>query len=1080
MISIAYIKTLCYFNTFNNGLDVYNHSMVKNFSISGENEKTLITASVRNREDMEYEVRINYDSVHDRVTDNFCNCLAFESFSGICKHCVATLLHFFYSSRNKAISDNPFLAANRYRPEVKNTTNLRMQDLLRRCSEKRAGVGMNDDTFGRVKLVPYMSINGSQIQVEFKLGVEKLYVLKNVNQFGIMLHNNEKFSYGKSLSFLHTKEAFAPEYRRMVEFAYNYALKKNPQGRYNYYQREERKISLYSIEISAFFDALGTNELWVSLDGLNYESFTLTEETLPRQISVKGGEDGLWLELKSVFGIKGNDEYIYMDRGKIYRIPMDCMEEVRDFMNCIAMIPEHRAFIAKADYRSFCTGLWPSLQRHFEMKVENFEPDEYMPPQATYEIYLDSPQKKMLSCKLMALYGDEKYNVYSSENRERRDPESENAVKSVIGRYFEAYDSRALLLITADNDNIYELLDHGIENMKKIGEVYVSDAIKKLKIEAAPKVSVGVSVNGNLLDFQIDSGYMSMSELAQILSGYDRKKKYYRLKNGDFVNMDSDSLNELMVLTKNLHLSSADLRDNHVRLPKYRALYMDAELDELENLRPVRDYGFNRLVDDIKTVEDNDFSIPDALKTVLRDYQKTGFNWIKALCANGFGGILADEMGLGKTIQVISFILSATLEGDTGGLNSLIVCPASLVYNWKNEFERFAPGLKTLVISGNASERKILLSEGNSDTVYITSYDLLKRDLEEYDDLDFFCQVIDEAQYIKNHNTQVARSVKLIKSGFRLALTGTPIENRLSELWSIFDYIMPGYLYGYKSFRTEYELPIVAQEDENVALKLRKMISPFILRRLKKDVLKDLPDKLEENMVVRMEGEQKKLYDARLMRLKLSLDKKTEEEFKQSKIEILAELTGLRQLCCDPALVYEDYKGGSAKLDMCIDMVKNAVDEGHKVLIFSQFTSMLEIIEGRLKEEEVKYYELTGATPKEKRQSLVSSFDVDEVPVFCISLKAGGTGLNLTAADIVIHYDPWWNVAAQNQATDRTHRIGQTNVVTVYRLVVKDTIEERILELQEKKKDLSDRIIGGEGSDFNGSFTREELRDVLG
>ena len=343
----------------------------------------------------------------------------------------------------------------------------------------------------------------------------------------------------------------------------------------------------------------------------------------------------------------------------------------------------------------------------------------------------------------------------------------------------------------------------------------------------------------------------------------------------------------------------------------------------------------------------------------------------------------------------------------------------------------------------------------------------------------FAIEVIDEAQYIKNPVTQAANSVKEIHASFKLALTGTPIENRLSELWSIFDYLMPGFLYSYNRFRNDMEIPIVSAGDENKMQRLRRMIRPFVLRRLKTDVLKDLPEKIEENVFSRLEGEQSALYHAHVQKMKIMLEKQDDADFAKGKIEILAELTRLRQICCDPALVFEGYGGESAKMETCMELVAGAVASGHKILLFSQFTSMLDHIREQFEKSGISYYMLTGSVSKEKRMRMVEDFNKDDTQVFCISLKAGGTGLNLTAADIVIHYDPWWNVAVQNQATDRAYRIGQKNVVTVYKLVTEGTIEEKIIEMQEKKKQLADNVLGGAGME-SGSFSREELLELLG
>ena len=408
------------------------------------------------------------------------------------------------------------------------------------------------------------------------------------------------------------------------------------------------------------------------------------------------------------------------------------------------------------------------------------------------------------------------------------------------------------------------------------------------------------------------------------------------------------------------------------------------------------------------------------------------------------------------------------------------MCPASLVFNWKSEVERFAPVLPVYAAAGGAGERKQLLEQAMREKkgVIITSYELLRRDIDIYTGMDFACEVIDEAQFIKNHSTQAARAVKQVPAGFRLALTGTPVENRLSELWSIFDYLMPGFLFSYSRFREELETPIVSREDEETAVRLHKMIRPFVLRRLKKDVLTDLPDKIEKPMMAVMEGEQSSLYDAHVQRLIAVLTKQTDQEFAGTQIQVLSELTKLRQICCDPGLLFDGYEGDSAKTRLCMELIRNAAEGGHKVLLFSQFTSMLERLKSALAKEKISYYTLDGSTPKVRRMELVESFNKDDTQVFCISLKAGGTGLNLTAADIVIHFDPWWNVAVQNQATDRAHRIGQRNVVTVYKLIAKGTIEEKITALQEKKKALADSILGGEEMG-RASFTREELMEIL-
>ena len=534
-------------------------------------------------------------------------------------------------------------------------------------------------------------------------------------------------------------------------------------------------------------------------------------------------------------------------------------------------------------------------------------------------------------------------------------------------------------------------------------------------------------------------------------------------------------------LGEGLDLDSKKLASGHLSLPGYRAFYLDSLFKEGPGITFYRDQLFKAVVRGMKAVEDSDFAVPSCLQTVLRGYQKLGFRWLRTLDSYGFGGILADDMGLGKTVQMIALFVDEYASGKDAGAKerSLIVCPASLVYNWENEFQKFAPMLKVQAVAGTAQEREeVFASLDEGCQVLITSYDLLKRDMKHYESMSFRFQVIDEAQYIKNAATQSARAVKAIRARTRFALTGTPIENRLGELWSIFDYLMPGFLFTYARFKKIYESPIVRESDPEAVSNLKRLIGPFVLRRVKKDVLKELPDKLETAVYSRLQGQQKELYTANAAKLKEELESGGDAVYEKGKIQILAELTRLRQICCDPALCYENYRGGSAKLETCMDLIRNGVNGGHKILLFSQFTSMLRIIEKRLSQEEIACYTLTGSTPKEERLRMVDSFHTDPVPVFLISLKAGGTGLNLTAADMVIHYDPWWNVAAQNQATDRAHRIGQEKQVSVFKLITKGTIEENIMVLQESKKNLADQIIA-EGAVSLSSLTREDLVKML-
>ena len=379
-------------------------------------------------------------------------------------------------------------------------------------------------------------------------------------------------------------------------------------------------------------------------------------------------------------------------------------------------------------------------------------------------------------------------------------------------------------------------------------------------------------------------------------------------------------------------------------------------------------------------------------------------------------------------------------------------------------------------------ERKKLIEEMENYDLVITSYDLLKRDIEIYKEKNYTFKYIiaDEAQYLKNSNTKNAKAIKEIKAETRYALTGTPIENSLAELWSIFDFIMPGYLFTYRKFKNIYETPIVKEQDEQAMAKLKMLIEPFVLRRNKKEVLTELPEKTVTVLSNEMNEEQQNLYLTYLVRAKQEIAEKVEMDgFENSQMQILAALTRLRQICCHPSLFVEGYNSGSSKLEQCIEIIEEAINGGHKILLFSGYTSMFEIIEKELKKRSIEYFKLTGATKVDERMKMVDEFNENSnIKLFLISLKAGGTGLNLTGADMVIHYDPWWNISTENQATDRAYRIGQKNNVQVYKLITKNSIEEKIYELQEKKAKLADSMLDTKTTFIN-KFSREEIMKLF-
>ena len=1074
-------------------LEIYTYEDENPYGDEEVNIHTLVRGSNRNNYDV--DVTMCYDDF-DKITDVscYCDCPAFLAYDGPCKHCVATMLYimnhedtifstssseddFFEDMENDSGSSHT--AASASRTILQPQTDSSMQQILRHFGNQENWMITDSSLMGKIHLEPTLHLDYHDLSVSLRIGQEKMYVVKNIPELVQHVLHTEYHSYGKNLAFVHQLQAFDQKSRGLMEFFirqfedYNY-----------WYASDTRSFSLRNELLDAFMDTIA--ESGTLLDPSTQKQklwFVEKEDTYHKNLQIIAEKGGIRLRLESVPSVSSRDwNYIFRDY-KIYRTSRRTHEAINLFEDRMSGWCQGESFIAESDLPLFTREMLPELEKHYQITMSGFTPSDYLPDDVAFRLYLDLPQKDIITCDLVADYGAEhEYHVFQSDSRrQNRNIREEAKAASMISGYCNATDDLTGLPAIAEDDSlIYDFLTHGLEECETVADVYISDRLKKIQVIHPPKVSLGVSLNGNLLDFNLESEGMSLEQLAFLLSKYDRKKNFYRLKSGQFVNMEAGNLETLAQLQQGLMLSEDQLASGHITLPKFRALYLDAQLKDDESVSFNRSREFREMIRNMRTVEDSDFEVPDQFIKILREYQKKGYLWLETLYANGFGGILADDMGLGKTLQVIVFLYAHYIEKRESSAKTLIVCPASLVYNWAQECEHFAPELPVCTIAGTAGERQKMLTELYADTgcILITSYDLLRRDIALYQNISFDYQIIDEAQFIKNATTKVAQAVKQIESQFRLALTGTPVENRLGELWSIFDYLMPGYLFSYSRFREELELPIMQQNDEDALHRIQKMIAPFILRRLKKDVLKDLPDKLEKNMYAPMTGEQKELYQAHTQRLQLLLAKQSSEEFNHSKLQILSELTKLRQLCCDPALLYENYTAGSSKLDLCIDLIQNATEGEHKILVFSQFTTMLDGIAARLKKENIPFYLLTGSTSKQERIRLVTAFNQNDIPVFLISLKAGGTGLNLTAADIVIHYDPWWNTAVQNQATDRAHRIGQKNRVLVYKLISKNSIEENIVKLQEQKAELAEQILGGD-SLGNPSFSKEELLELL-
>ncbi len=1055
-----------------------------------DGELTIANASIvsQTNPNERYRTMVAFDEEGGFVDDYSCTCPAAFQYQGLCKHAVA--LAFDFDERPDA-----YAGFRRDRAACSSdciTAFMNRAEQLERDAVADASVDVLCEfvvEYGQWSLGLRVSCEGAT------------YVVKNISEFCKRVEDGAYFSYGKKLAFAHVPSRFTQRGRVIVGVVRGIVDAHRASTLASSWRYVSpsigRVVALCEHELVEVLNALGDDSFSIRGDDGIAPSLTLAhvvdadpEISLSLCASSRGGftverANRIWL------ASDGSELFVWLGESEVYRCSCD-FAKCADFLRGVYASEESKPFVALRDMPAFCATALPSIEKRLRVDLPP-EVEKYRPVDCSLEFFFDK-DKTNVTLVTQAAYGSVHHILVgdagegadadqsgqdSQEVLPVRNAKLEARARSLSLRYF----SDAGTLALAEGEDVAALLFGGLAQFREMGTVFTTPAFDRLIRDTKPRVTMGVSLSGDLINLTIDSGDLPASELSSLLSSYRARKRYHRLRSGAFVSLKDADLSQLDRLASDLGLTSKDLSSGHVLLPAYRAFYLNEEAD-LD-----RDRDFTRYIEHFKAVDEANYEVPPSLAGVMRPYQEEGFRWLSARCDAGFGGVLADEMGLGKSVQLIALLL-ARKSADRQA-PSLVVCPASLVYNWTAEFERFAPELSVVAVAGGASERRAARAAAfrgaDRPDVLVTSYDLLRIDADDWSSRQLFVCALDEAQYIKNPAALTTRAVKSLQAQYKFALTGTPMENRLSELWSIFDFLMPGLLGSYARFREHFESPIVGG-DADMAGRLQSIVGPFMLRRLKSDVLSDLPEKLESVVYANLGGEQRKLYDAHEQRLReeLTAQRKFRKERAAaraagkpvSNVEVLAEITRLRQLCCDPRLVYENYRGPAAKLDAIVDLVSSAVEGGEKTLVFSQFTSFLELIAERLRKAGISHYSITGSTPKKERVRLVDAFNEDDTPAFLVSLKAGGTGLNLTGASVVIHADPWWNAAAQSQATDRAHRIGQTRVVSVQKVVAKDTIEERIVRLQQTKSELAEQVVGAGGTSL-ASLSADDLYELL-
>ena len=1048
-----------------NGREYFSNSKVKNVKTNSSYD--YFQANIQG--DVDYLASVRFGNGGNIQATN-CECKDFNKYMGDCKHIIA-LLYFvkdFEDRRNlRILREEGLKQMISYYGQI--------DDGMKKFIHIEYNLEFNPRNRYEVFEGAYLSL---------RMGEERLYLVKSPSILFEHLDSGEELEFGKNFTFSPQKHIFKDKDKEIINFLRilheNFAIHKSIDIKGVF---SNKRIHLTPTSLKRFFELMEGRSLNTTISNIDYGEIHIVKEDLPMDISVTNDGEDLLVNVnldKKIVLLTPDAKYIFSD-SKIYEISKMQREKILPIYNEVVVKGKGQIKVNKEYKEPFISDVLTNIKSIVNLEIDKEVEDSIYSPELNVEIYFDRDGNSILG-KIKFIYEDVIINPFSSResinvNSDRmliRDKTKERYILSILEEgEFRVVDGGIYL---DREEQIFDLVCNIIPLLQESSKIYYSEDFSDINVRSSSSFSGGIKINGELdiLEFDFNIEGIDVSELKDVFQSIKEKKKFYRLKDGSFLPLDNEDLINIGSLMEN---SGMEIRGNTIQAPKYITMYLDKFLEEKELNFIKQNTSFKKLVRDINDPEDIEYDIPEEVEGILRDYQRFGFKWLKTMARYGFGGILADDMGLGKTLQVISFILSEKKE--KGQWPSLIVVPTSLVFNWEEEIAKFAPGLKSILIYGNKDERTQLVQNIQDYDVVITSYPLLRNDIELYKNCKFRYCIIDEAQHIKNSNSLNAKSVKAIKAGNYFALTGTPMENSVMELWSIFDFLMPGYLLSNKEFIERYEKPIFREQDSDRLKDLNRHIRPFILRRLKKEVLKELPEKIEQKLLVEMTMEQKKVYMAYVKSLKEELEEEINHKgFNKSRFKILTALTRLRQICCDPSLFMENYTDGSGKVESFEELIEDAILGGHRILVFSQFTSMLDKIKDRLEEKNIGHMYLNGSTPMESRGRMVNEFNQGYGDVFLISLKAGGSGLNLTGADMVIHFDPWWNPAVEDQATDRAYRIGQENTVQVIKLITKGTIEEKIFKLQERKKEMIDMVIE-EGETLISKLSEEEILSLF-
>ncbi|MCM3762852.1 SNF2 helicase associated domain-containing protein [Alkalihalobacillus oceani] len=1007
-----------------------------------------------------YDVEIKMkDSDH---IDYMCDCEAAFSYVGACKHVIATLLELqergvtFPNNRRVSLQKSSLL------DEFQSIQNWQ-QPLLLEKETLQVQFELTVDCVGG-----YYQHMIDGFQLSLRVGEGRLYVVKDMYEFLKAVKRNEPYIFTNKFAFSPSEHLFLDGDQKVFDLLY--ILLSIEEYRTNSYRPNKRYIEVPPVYLQPLLEALKKQSFTLMFNGY-------PESLEPITIQALSNDEELFsfslVEREDIVEINGNvlpgvlfaeEEYrVALKNNTIYQLNEE-QAKALDILSNEIEPNEAIDFVPKDQLESFCSQVLPQLSRYGSIQMDERleEKVDSKPLKASLKIDFE---EEALTLELLFQYGNEKRNPFAAQKKEStetilvREVEKEQLILHLLEQsLFTVKDSK---LVLVEMEEIVVFLYEQLPKLQPYAELFLTNDARKLLFQpvSTPTVSIDVDGESNWLDVSFSIEGISEDEIVSVLRSLYEKKKYHRLSNGAFLHLEEEQFHSIAKAVDSLGGSAKEV-GQQMRVPLHKAFALDQNKAGTKLSKKL-----HRLIQDVTSPEYSEWAVPKELEATLRTYQETGYRWIHTLSKAGLGGILADDMGLGKTLQMITHLQAGKEEGQTD--KSMIIAPASVIYNWEKEIKRFAPMLKVAVVAGNKAERDHIRGQAYDADVWITSYPLIQRDFTAYAEMMFQTLILDEAQAIKNDQAKTTKAVRSLKAASRFALSGTPIENRLEELFSLIETVLPGLLGTKKQFN---EL-----SNEHIA----KRIRPFIIRRLKKEVLTELPDKIETVQYTDLLPEQKKYYLAQVKQLKSDVDDAiSSNQFQKKRIEILAGLTKLRQLCCHPKLVTDDNKAESGKLIRLMEYVEEGLAAGQRMVIFSQFTSMLALIKEEFDKRGWSYFSLDGQTPSSERVKLADQFNEGENNLFLISLKAGGTGLNLTGGDTVILYDTWWNPAIEEQAADRVYRFGQTKNVQVIKLIANGTIEEKILALHEKKKALFDSVIQP-GEQTISSLTAEEIKELL-